>query len=83
MAKKILPSIRPAHGGSAQRLNLGLTLLALIFLTVLAAAAGVRGSRSGAAVHPQGEPLAVLGVTPGANGDTPDTRAADPSHHAH
>jgi hypothetical protein len=45
-------------------MNVGLTLLALIFLTVMAAAAGVRASRPKAPVNPRTETLAVLGVTP-------------------
>lgn len=53
-----------ARSFGAQRLNVGLTLLALIFLTVMAAAAGVRASRPTAPLNPKSETLAVLGVTP-------------------
>ena len=53
-----------ARSASAQRLNVGLTLLALIFLTVMAAAAGVRASRPPKPVEAKSETLAVLGVTP-------------------
>jgi hypothetical protein len=49
---------------AAQRINVGLTLLALIFLTVMAAAAGVRASRPKVPVNPKTETLAVLGVAP-------------------
>ena len=55
---------RKARSIGAQRINVGLTLLALVFLTVMAAAAGVRASRPAAAVNPRTETLAVLGVAP-------------------
>ena len=48
----------------AQRINVGLTMLALIFLTVITAAAGVRASRRPVVVNPKTETLAVLGVAP-------------------
>jgi hypothetical protein len=52
---------------TARRLRLGLTGLAAIFLLVLIAAAGLRPSApSAAAPDSQAEPLAVLGVAPGA-----------------
>ncbi len=63
----------------AQRLNVGLTLLALIFLTVMVAAAGVRASRPRAAVNPRSETLAVLGVAPSSgSASTLSTPAAPP-----
>ena len=52
--------------GSGQRIRLGLTGLAAIFLLVLVAAAGLRPDQSRAASETTGEPLAVLGVAPGA-----------------
>lgn len=55
---------RPSRSFGAQRINVGLTLLALIFLTVMAAAAGVRASRPKTVVNPKTETLAVLGVAP-------------------
>lgn len=51
---------------AAQRIRVGLTGLAAIFLLVLIAAAGMRPSASLAAQDVHGEPLAVLGVAPGA-----------------
>lgn len=59
----------PAAGeaSTARRLRLGLTGLAAIFLLVLIAAAGLRPSApTAAAPESQAEPLAVLGVAPGA-----------------
>lgn len=49
---------------SGQRVNIGLTLLALILLTVITAAIGIRASRPRIAVNPKTETLAVLGVAP-------------------
>lgn len=49
----------------AQRMNVGLTILAVIFLIVMAAAAAVRAEYRRSS-QPVGETLAVLGVTPGA-----------------
>ncbi len=54
------------RAGSGQRIRLGLTGLAAIFLLVLIAAAGLRPDQSRAASETTGEPLAVLGVAPGA-----------------
>lgn len=54
------------RAGSGQRIRLGLTGLAAIFLLVLIAAAGLRPDQSRAASETAGEPLAVLGVAPGA-----------------
>ena len=61
---KHLTRARSAGSIGTQRLNLGLTLLALIFLTVMVAAAGVRAGRPKAVVNPRTETLAVLGVAP-------------------
>lgn len=52
--------------GAAQRVRVGLTGLAAIFLVVLIAAAGLKPARSLAPSGAPGEPLAVLGVAPGA-----------------
>lgn len=65
--------------GSAQRIRVGLTGLAAIFLLVLIAAAGVRPSQSMAAQESAGEPLAVLGVAPGAGPATADRKSAAPA----
>ena len=54
------------RAGSGLRIRLGLTGLAAIFLLVLIAAAGLRTDQSQAAPETTGEPLAVLGVAPGA-----------------
>jgi hypothetical protein len=51
---------------SGHRIRVGLTGLAAIFLLMLIAAAGLRPDRSMAAPDAAGEPLAVLGVAPGA-----------------
>ncbi len=67
-----------ARSAGAHRINVGLTLLALIFLTVMVAAAGVRASRSRASVVPRGETLAVLGVAPG-SGDVATVPARRPA----
>ncbi len=50
-----------------QRVRVGLTGLAFIFLLVLITAAGLRPGRSVAPAEAQGETLAVLGVAPGAD----------------
>lgn len=55
---------RMTRSRTAQRVNIGLTGLAAIFLTVMAAAAGVRAAHPAAAVDPNAETLAVLGVAP-------------------
>ena len=55
-----------ARSGAAQRVRVGLTGLAAIFLMVLIAAAGLKPERSLAPQGAPGEPLAVLGVAPGA-----------------
>lgn len=61
-------------GNSAQRIRIGLTSLAVIFLIVLIASAITRASRSDsgkavtqATTNEPSEPLAELGVTPGAS----------------
>ena len=53
-----------------QRVRVGLTGLAFIFLLVLITAAGLRPGRSVAPAEAQGETLAVLGVAPGADQST-------------
>lgn len=50
-----------------QRVRVGLTGLAFIFLLVLIAAAGLRPDRSGARTEAHAETLAMLGVAPGAD----------------
>ncbi len=65
------------HRAAAQRIRWGLTGLAAIFLMVLIAAAGVKPAQSLAPLGAQGEPLAVLGVAPGA-GPTGFRPAAPP-----
>lgn len=62
---------------AAQRIRVGLTGLAAIFLLVLVATAGMRPAVSLAAQDTHGEPLAVLGVAPGA-GPTELARDAQP-----
>lgn len=54
------------RASAARRIRLGLTGLAAIFLLVLVAAAGLRPTVSHGAADSQAEPLAVLGVAPGA-----------------
>jgi hypothetical protein len=54
------------EASAARRIRLGLTGLAAIFLIVLIAAAGLRPTALPAAADSQAEPLAVLGVAPGA-----------------
>lgn len=68
---------RTARSLGAQRLNVGLTLLALVFLTVMAAAAGVRASRPHTAVNPRTETLAVLGVAPSSGNASTLSQAHD------
>lgn len=51
---------------AAQRIRLGLTGLAAIFLLVMVAAASLKPGHPAVAADPQAEPLAVLGVAPGA-----------------
>nr|WP_310523034.1 hypothetical protein [Polymorphobacter sp.] len=54
------------RSAAAQRVRVGLTGLAAIFLLVMIAAAGLKPAQSVAPADSQGEPLAVLGVAPGA-----------------
>jgi hypothetical protein len=67
----------PTRLAAAQRIRVGLTGLAAIFLLLLIAAAGMRPTESLAAQGTQTEPLAVLGVAPGA-GPTALTHDAQP-----
>lgn len=82
LPQRIFDAIKPAPGApettdastrvqlyrvdAAQRIRVGLTGLAAIFLLVLIAAAGMRPSASLTPQDVHGEPLAVLGVAPGA-----------------
>ena len=72
-------------GSSAQRIRIGLTGLAVAFLVVLLASAISRASRddvgnaaSQAVANEPSEPLAELGVAPGASTTTSNT--ANNSH---
>lgn len=66
------PDTRPRHAArSGERLRWGLTGLAVVFLIVMVAAAGLRPTGRGAQPA-TGEPLAMLGVAPG-----PATRPAE------
>ena len=56
--------------GAGQRVRVGLTGLAAIFLLVLVAAAGLRPTETAAMSRAADEPLAVLGVAPGAGPST-------------
>lgn len=61
-----------------QRVRIGLTGLAIVFLLVVIAAAGLRPNRSMAPADSQGETLAVLGVAPGPGADkAAEKRAAE------
>jgi hypothetical protein len=67
VAGRIGENIAAGEASTARRLRLGLTGMAAIFLLVLIAAAGLRPSApTAAAPESQAEPLAVLGVAPGA-----------------
>lgn len=57
---------RLVQAAAAQRVRLGLTGLATVFLLVLAAAAGMKPAGQATLAGNPGEPLAVLGVAPGA-----------------
>lgn len=48
-----------------QRVRVGMTGLAFVFMLLLVAAAGMRPDRSVAPANAQGETLALLGVAPG------------------
>jgi hypothetical protein len=63
------PLVMSDRVGSGQRIRVGLTGLAAIFLLVLIAAAGLRPGQSRAAQETTGDPLAVLGVAPGASAE--------------
>ena len=65
--------------GRDQRIRVGLTGLAAIFLLVLVAAAGLRPGSTGPAPEATGEPLAVLGVAPGAGLSPPGHGSAQPA----
>ena len=71
---------RLVRAAAAQRIRLGLTGLGAIFLLVLIAAAGMKPAQSVAPAGLPGEPLAVLGVAPGAGpASTPaETRPQPP-----
>lgn len=62
-----------------QRVRLGLTGLAFVFLLVVIAAAGLRPDRSMAPSDAQGETLATLGVAPGPGGDKADVPVVAPA----
>ena len=69
-------------GSTAQRIRIGLTSLAVVFLIVLVASAITRASRGDTAnavtqvsTNEPSEPLAELGVAPGAS-DTSNNSAA-------
>lgn len=68
-------SVAPPVGAS-QRVRVGLTGLAAIFLLVLIAAAGLRPGVSRGASQAVDEPLAMLGVAPAAPDDRVQTAAA-------
>lgn len=70
-------------GSSAQRIRIGLTSLAVVFLIVLVASAITRASRtessnavSQATSNEPSEPLAELGVAPGASENQNNSTAA-------
>ena len=71
-------------GSSAQRIRIGLTGLAFAFLLVLLGSIITRSSHDGAtnaaqqaAANEPSEPLAELGVAPGASEDTTNNSAAN------
>lgn len=68
-------ALRPS--ASAQRIRVGLTGLAAIFLMVMVAAAGMRPAQSMAPADAHAETLSVLGVAPGAK---PEMTARHGSH---
>jgi hypothetical protein len=70
-------------GSSAQRIRIGLTSLAVVFLIVLMASVVTRASRDDvsnaaqqAAANEQSEPLAELGAAPGASTQESNKSAA-------
>jgi len=71
-------------GSSAQRIRIGLTSLAVVFLIVLMASVVTRASRDDvsnaaqqAAANEQSEPLAELGAAPGASADEANKSTAN------
>lgn len=64
---------RVVQVAAAQRVRLGLTGMAAIFLLILVAAAGLRPAQPRFAEAAHGESLAVLGVAPGASGPAAPT----------
>ena len=76
------PTMPYQAGSSAQRIRIGLTSLAVVFLIVLVASAITRASRSETAnavtqatSNEPSEPLAELGVAPGAENENNSTAA--------
>lgn len=76
------PTMPYQAGSSAQRIRIGLTSLAVVFLIVLVASAITRASRgetansvNQATTNDPSEPLAELGVAPGAS-ETENNSAA-------
>jgi hypothetical protein len=63
---------------TAQRVRVGLTVLAAIFLIVLVATAGLRPPVSRGVPQAPDEPLAVLGVAPTAPDVRPPAAATSP-----
>ena len=68
--QKLEPSKKLAPR-NAERLRLGLTGLAAIFLIVMVVAASLRPVGRSAPQDPKGESLAVLGVAPGPGSSEP------------
>jgi hypothetical protein len=67
------------RAGSYQRIRVGLTGLAAIFLLVLVATAGLRPGSVRSVPETTGEPLAVLGVAPGSGLAIPGRDSATPA----
>lgn len=64
-----------------QRVRVGMTGLAFVFMLLLVAAAGMRPDRSVAPAGAQGETLALLGVAPGSSDLNKRTTArVEPPH---
>ena len=77
-----MPIRLPPEAANGQRIRIGVTMLATIFLLVLVAAAGMRPDRSMAPADAQGDPLAQLGVAPSSAHEAAqrsDSPAAKPS----
>jgi hypothetical protein len=77
------PTMPYQAGSSAQRIRIGLTSLAVVFLIVLVASAITRASRedptntvSQASTNEPSEPLAELGVAPGGSQTENNSAAA-------